>query len=144
MKTDRHNDSRAMRCLGPQALTTTAGATGKIVDRKGFNGVEFVIGYGAVTATNATITPTVYEGDATGAMTSVANADLLGTEALAALPAQASARTSGVGKFVATRIGYVGRKRYVNVKLVPTVTAATVVSVLAVLHTPSVAPTSNP
>jgi hypothetical protein len=142
---DLHNNSRTLRALGPVALTTVAGLAGKVLDRQGYGGVEFVIAYGTVTSTNATITPVVKEGDATGTMTSVANADLLGTEALAALPAQATSRTSGTGKFVSTRIGYQGAKRYVSCGIASTtVTAATIVSINAVLHSPELAPTANP
>lgn len=142
---DLHNNSRAVRALGPVALTTVAGLAGKVLDRQGFGGVEFVLSFGSVTATNATITPVVKEGDATGSMTSVADADLIGTEALAALPAQATARTSGTGKFVSTRVGYKGKKRYVSCGIASTtVTAATIVSIAAVMHSPHVAPTANP
>lgn len=142
---DLHNNARSKRVLGPVALTTVAGLAGKIIDRQGFGGVEFLIAYGAVTATNATITPVIKEGDATGSMTSVADADLLGTEALAALPAQATSRTSGTGKFVTTRVGYKGNKRYVQASIASTtVTAATIVSIQALLHNPSIAPTANP
>jgi hypothetical protein len=142
---DLHNHSRTMRALGPVALTTVAGLAGKVIDRQGYGGVEFLVAYGSVTATNATITPVVKEGDVTGTMTSVANDDLLGTEALAALPAQATSRTSGVGKFVNTRIGYKGNKRYVSCGIASTtVTAATVVAIGAVLHSPMVAPVDNP
>lgn len=140
---DLQNNIRAMRCIGPVACGVAGtGVTGKIVDRKGYNGVEFVVGYGSVTATSATITLTVLEGDATGSMTSVADADLIGTEALASLAA--GARTSGTGKFVNKRIGYKGNKRYVTVKEVPTATAAAIVNVSAILFNPTVAPPSNP
>lgn len=142
---DLQNNIRAMRCIGPVACGTTGtGVTGKIIDRKGYNGVEFVVGYGSVTATAATITLTVLEGDATGSMTSVADADLIGTEALASLGA--GTRTSGAtnGKFINKRIGYKGNKRYVTVKEVPTATAAAIVNVSAILFNPTVAPTSNP
>jgi hypothetical protein len=45
------------RSVGPVAVGTTGtGTTGKIVDRKGFKDVEFIFGYGAITATNATVT----------------------------------------------------------------------------------------
>lgn len=142
---DLHNNCSAKRALGPVALTTVAGLAGKVLDRQGFGGVEFIVNYGSVTATNATITPVVMEGDATGSMTSVADADLLGTEALAALPAEATSRTSGVGEFVSTRVGYVGSKRYVSCGIASTtVTAATVVAISAVMHSPNVAPVDNP
>ena len=132
------------RVISPVAVGTTGtGKTGKIIDRQGFDGVQFIIDYGTVTATNATIVPTLLEGDVTGTMTSVADADMIpgsGAEASAALPAQASARTSGVGKNVSTKIGYKGAKRYVQVKLVPTVTAGPPIAVTALLFNPDVMP----
>lgn len=142
---DQHNNIKALRALGPVAMATTAGLAGKVLDRQGYGGVEFLISYGSVTSTNATITPVVMEGDATGSMTSVADSNLLGTEALAKLPAQASSRTSGVGKFVTTRVGYRGTKRYVSCGIAAlTVTAATVISIAAIMHSPAVVPTANP
>lgn len=142
---DLHSNIKAVRALGPVAMTTAAGLAGKVLDRKGYGGVEFVVSYGAVTATNATIAIVVKEGDVTGTMTSVADADLLGTEALAALPAQATARTSGTGKFVCTRIGYKGKKRYVSASVgTLAVTAATIIAIDAIMHNPNVAPVANP
>ena len=142
---DLHSNMRTKRALGPVALTTVAGLAGKVIDRQGFGGVSFLLAYGTVTATNATITPVVKEGDVTGTMTSVADADLIGTEALAALPAQATSRTSGVGKFVTTRVGYKGNKRYVSCGIASTtVTSATIVSIVGALHSPGLAPAANP
>lgn len=141
-KVDLHNQVRVRTSIKPVALTTVAGVTGKVVDRKGYNGVEILVEYGEITATNATLTLTVLEGDATGTMTSVADADLIGTELLASVTA--GARTSGTGKNVSKRVGYKGNKRYVQAKIVPTVTAATVVAAQVLLHTPDVGPTSNP
>jgi len=143
MKTDMHNSVRAVTAIKPVALTTVAGVSGKIIDRKGYNGVEMVVSYGEITATDATLTFTLLEGDATGSMTSVANADLLGTEVLASVAAAAT-RTSGTSKNVTKRLGYKGNKRYVQPKVSSTVTAATVISAQAILHTPDSAPTSNP
>jgi hypothetical protein len=112
---DMHNNIRAVRTIAAVAAGVTGvGVVGKVVDRQGYDGVEFIISYGTITATNATITPIVKEGDVTGTMTSVADADLLGTEALAAITAT-TPRTSGVSKNVAKRIGYTGGKRYVSV-----------------------------
>lgn len=140
---DLHSKVRTAQALAPAALTTVAGRTGKIIDLQGYGGVEFVVNYGSITATNATITVGMKEGDATGSLTSVADADLLGTEALAGIAA--GARTSGVGKNVTKRIGYTGSKRYVQLNVVSsTVTAATILSATAVLHSAHIAPTANP
>jgi hypothetical protein len=139
-----HNNIKALRVVSPVAIGTTGtGKTGKIVDRQGYGGVEFLIDTGTVTATNAVFTAVVFEGDVTGTMTSVADADLLGTELLAGVGATAT-RTSGVSKNVTKRVGYRGAKRYVNVKYSSTVTATTPIAVTAVLFNPMIAPVSNP
>lgn len=141
---DMHNNIRTVVGVAPVAVGTTGtGQVGKVIDRKGYDGVEFIIGYGTITATNATLTVTVKEGDATGSMTSVADADLLGTELLAGVAA-ATPRTSGVSKNVTKRIGYTGGKRYVQCGVKSTVTATTPVSVVGVLSRPAVRPTANP
>lgn len=136
-QSDLHNNVAAK--FGGEA----AGAvTGKVIDRSGYEGVEFLINYGSVTATNATIIPTVKEGDVTGTMTSVADANLLGLEANAAIAA-AETRTSGVSKNVTKRIGYIGAKRYVSCSLAQTVTAAARNSVIALLGRPHNAPVAT-
>lgn len=126
---DMHNNVDVERCLSPiSAGTTGTGRTGKIFDRSGFRAVEILVSYGTVTATNATVTIVVKEGDVTGTMTSVADADLLGLESYASL-GTAVTRTSGVSKNVTKRIGYAGTKRYVTVTEVPTVSAGIIVGV---------------
>lgn len=143
MSLDLHNNVRAIVAIEPVAAGTTGtGQAGNIIDRKGYHGVEFIVSYGAVTSTAATFTVTVKEGDATGSMTSVADADLLGTEALATLGA--GTRTDGSTEKVTKRVGYIGNKRYVQVSIVNTATAGTPVSAVALLHGPEAVPTSNP
>lgn len=141
---DIHNNMKVVRSISPIAIGTTGtGQAGKIVDRQGFNSVEILLGYGTITATNAVITPVIKHGDVTGTMTSVADADLLGTEASAGIAA-ASTRTSGVSKNVDKRIGYIGGKRYVQVsKLSSTVTAGTVVHASVLLQRPNMAPVAT-
>lgn len=140
---DLHNNVRTAVAIEPVAAGTTGtGQAGNIIDRQGYGGVEFVIGYGAITSSAATFTVTIKEGDTTGAMTSVADADLLGTEALAGVAA--AARVDGSTEKVSKRIGYKGSKRYVQCSVVNTATAATPISALALLHDPQVAPTANP
>ena len=82
----------------------------------------------------------------TGTLTSVADSDLLGTETLAGIGLVA--RTSGSGKNVTKRIGYKGTKRYVTAFIgtvsSAVVTVANIFGIAAVLHSPNVAPTSNP
>src|SRR5689334_9299174 len=111
---DLHNNVKQVQAISPLAIGANATKTGRIIDRKGYAGVEFLAAYGAVSTTGTVVTLVVLEGDATGAMTSVADGDLLGTEALASLPAT-TPRTSGVSRNVTKRVGYKGNKRYVRV-----------------------------
>jgi hypothetical protein len=112
-----------------------------VIDISGYGGVEFVINYGTITATNATFTVTVKEGDATGTMTSVADADLLGTELARRRHGATATRTSAVSKNVTKRVGYKGAKRYVECDIKSTITAGTPIAITAMLHSPNVAPT---
>ena len=140
---DLHNAIRTKTVISPLAIGANATKTGIVIDRQGYGGVEFLASYGAVTTTGTIVTLVVKEGDVTGTLTSVANADLLGTEALASL--LAGARVAGTGKEVTKRVGYKGVKRYVSVDAVQTgVTSVGVVGVAAILHDAAVAPTVNP
>lgn len=137
--------SKVQRVVAPIAIGANATKTGKIVDRKGYGGVEFLASYGAVTTTGTILTLVAFEGDVTGTMTSIADANLIGTEVLASLPVQAGARTSEVGKNVSKRLGYKGSKRYVRVDAVGTgTTSVGCVSVEALLFNPEAGIPTNP
>jgi len=140
---DLHNNMRTKVTIAAVAIGANATKTGIVVDRQGYGGVEFVASYGSVTTTGSIVTLVVKEGDVTGTMTSVADANLLGTEALASL--LAGARVAGTGKEVSKRVGYKGNKRYVSVDAVQTgTTSVGVVGVNAILFEPSNAPVTNP
>lgn len=141
---DLHTNMKATRTIGPVAIGANATKTGLIIDRASYSGVEFICSYGAVTTTGTIVTVLMKEGDVTGTLTSVADTDMLGTEALASLLAT-TPRTSGVAQNVSKRVGYRGSKRYVQVNTISTgVTSVGCVGVTAVLFNPSVAPVSNP
>lgn len=140
---DLHDNIKVVRSIEPQTVGTTGtGRTGKVVDRAGYGGVEFLIGFGAVTATNATFTVTVKEGDVTGTMTSIADSDLIGLEANATV-GQAATRTSGTSKNVVKRLGYKGLKRYVQCNVKSTITAGTPISAEVLLANPTSAPVAT-
>ena len=106
--------------------------------------MEFIVSYGSVTTTGSIVTIVAKEGDVTGTMTSIADADLLGTEALASLLA-ATPRTAGTTREVSKRLGYKGIKRYVQLLAVQTgVTSVGAVAATAILFSPNYAPVSNP
>lgn len=138
-----HENVKALLALSAVAAGATGSSAGKIIDRKGYGGVEFIVGYGAITTTGSVVTALVKEGDVTGTLTSVADGDLVGTEALVGLAA--GARVSWTGQQVVKRIGYKGNKRYVQLTL--TNSGTTSVGIMwadAILHTPEAAPVANP
>lgn len=140
---DLHNNIVAKLVIAPIAIGANATKTGKIIDRQGYGGVEFIASYGAVTTTGTICTLVAFEGDVTGSMTSVADADLLGTEALASLLAQSTARADESGKNVTKRMGYKGTKRYVRIDAVGSgTTSVGCVSVEAILFNPNLLPTA--
>lgn len=139
---DMHNSVDILAVITPQTVGTTGtGRTGSVIDTRGYDSVEFAIGYGAVTATAAVFTVTILEGDVTGTLTSVADANLLGTEAGAGLAA--ATRVDGSTENVAKRIGYRGAKRYVRADVKSTATNGTPISVNAILGKPHRAPVAT-
>lgn len=141
---DLHSNIRTKTVISPLAIGANATKSGIVIDRQGYGGVEFIASYGAVTTTGSVVTLVVKEGDVTGTLTSVADDYLLGTEALASLPA-ATPRAAGTTKEVTKRVGYIGNKRYVTVDAVQTgTTSVGVIGVAAILHSPHNAPTDNP
>src|SRR4051812_31597650 len=90
---DLHSNVRTKTAITPAAIGANATKTGLIIDRQGYGGVEFLVAYGSVTTTGSVVTVVVKDGDVTGTLTSVADTYLLGTEALASLPA-ATPRTA--------------------------------------------------
>lgn len=144
MSKDLHNNARGVLAVNPVILGATGGITGLVIDRQGYGAVEFYVTYGSVTTTGSAATVIVKEGDATGSLTSVADSDLVGTEANAGLAAT-TPRTAGSTKEYVERIGYRGVKRYVQINLNSTgTTSVGIAGAIAVLHEPDVAPTLTP
>jgi len=142
MKLNFHEECKAVHGIGPIAAGTTGtGQSSNIIDRRGYNGVEWVVSYGASTATAYAVSVVVLEGDATGAMTSVADADLVGTEALAGI--STGARVSGTNINVCKRIGYKGLKRYTQCKMINVGAATGIIGAACVLYSPEIAPVSG-
>ena len=143
-KKDLQNNISIKTSIPAAAIGANGTKTGKVVDRKGNNGVQFIATYGAVTTTGSIVTLVFKEGDVTGTMTSIADSNLHGTEVLASLLAT-TPRTSGVSQNVVKRAGYIGNKRYVQTLAVQTgVTSVGVVNVNVLLFNPEQAPTLNP
>lgn len=122
---DLHNSIKAVVALQPQSITTNTTTVGEVVDTLGHESVEFIVAAGSLA--DAALVPAVTECDTSGGTyTAVADADLLGTEAGAALAATDDA--------TAAKIGYLGSKRFVKLSLVSTgASGANLVGAVAVL-----------
>ena len=125
---DMHSNIKVVHAITPQAVGTTGAANGKtsaIIDKRGYDAVEFVFQSGASASVADTINPIVLEADATGdSFTSVADADLVGTEAAQKLTLSAAG---------SSKIGYIGNKRYLKLRLYGLGTATAIVGAVAVL-----------
>lgn len=130
---DMHSNIKVLHAITPQAVGASGIAGGKlsgILDRRGFESAEFIFSYGTSASAADTITPVIYEAAATGdSFTSVADADLIGTEAAIALSAAGS-----------SKLGYRGNKRYLKIRLYGTGHATGIVSAELVLGNPNIAP----
>jgi len=131
---DMHNNIKVVHAITPDAVGTTGAANGilaAVLDRKGYEQVEFVFSSGTTGTTGDTITPIVYESDTAtvAGFAAVADADLLGTEAALTLTA---AKTG--------KVGYKGNKRYVGIRLYGVGTATAIVAASLVLGAPHIAP----
>ena len=133
MRKDLHNNIKRLLVITPQAVGTTGAANGKlsgIIDRQGYDSIEFIYSSGASASVADTINPVVLEADATnGSFTSVADADLLGTESAITLTA------AGI-----KNVGYRGSKRYLKLRLYGLGTATAIVQAVADLGHPRLAP----
>lgn len=136
---DLHNNIHPKRVISPVSVSDTTAQVGQIIDRQGYGSVEYVILIGSVADADATFTVLLEESDEsdmTGAA-AVADADLLGTEALAGFQFDDDNEVR--------KLGYKGHKRYTRLTITPVGNAsAAVLGAVAVLGHPAGAPTANP
>lgn len=114
------------------AISTSTTTNGNVIDTLGYEGLEFILQSGSYT--DGTYTPLIEESDNSDMSSSnaVADEDLVGTEAAAAVSAANSVK----------RVGYVGHKRYVRLSIVSAgVSTGATIGAIAVLGHPAVAPT---
>lgn len=135
---DMHKSIKVLTAIYPRAVGTTGaanGVTSPVIDRRGYESVEFVLSAGGSASAADTVTPVVTECETSGGtFTSVANGDLIGSEAALTLATAAGQAKS---------IGYRGNKRYLKLKLYGTGTATALVAANAVLGKPYLAPVAT-
>jgi len=137
---DMFNQVTPKRALSPVSVADNTAQVCQIIDRKDFESLTYLIAAGSLADADATFTVLLEEGDDSGLSdaAAVADADLLGTEALA------SFIFSDDNKCF--KLGYRGSKRYTRMTITPAANAsAAVLAVIALLgHPQSSAPTANP
>lgn len=136
---DLHNNVHIKRVISPVSVADNTAQVGQIIDRLGYQSLEYVIATGSLADADATFTTLLQEGDASDMSdaATVAAADSLGTQA------QASFVFSDDDKVF--KIGYKGNKRYTRLTITPAANAsAALLCAVAVLGDAEVAPTSNP
>lgn len=136
---DLFNSINLKRGISPyDHATGDAAVSTEIIDMQPNSSLTFAIAAGSLADADATFTVLVEEGDASNLSdaAAVADADLLGTEALAA------PLFSDDNKVF--KIGYKGIKRYVRLTITPGAnTGAALLCVIAIV-TPRLQPAANP
>jgi hypothetical protein len=136
---DLHNNINPIRAISPVSVADNTAQVSQIIDRRGYGALEFIIATGSIGDADATFTILVEDGSEANLSDAAAVADeqLLGTEVLAGFQFDSDDKTR--------KIGYIGNKRYVRLTITPAGNAsAALLSAVAVLGCPELAPTANP
>ena len=126
------------RVISPVSVSDNTAQVGQVIDRKGFDGLTYLIATGSLADADATFTVLLEESDSdSSGFTAVADADLIGTEALAGFQYDDDNECR--------KLGYKGAKRYTKLTITPANNAsAALVCAVAVLSSPTLKPTANP
>lgn len=139
MRTDLFNSINLKRGISPyDHATGDAAVVSQIIDMQGIDSLVFAIATGSLADVDATFTVLVEESDdaAMGSANAVADADLLGTEALASF--------TFAGDDKCYKIGYKGSKRYVTCTITPANNTGAALLCVIAITVPQILPTSNP
>lgn len=136
---DLTNNVTFKRVISPVSVADNTAQVGQIIDRRGYDSLTYVIATGSLADADATFTVLLEESDDSGmsGAVAVADADLLGTEALAGFVFSDDDKCR--------KLGYVGGKRYTRLTITPANNAsAGLMCAVAMLGHPAVLPTENP
>jgi hypothetical protein len=136
---DQMNHLYPKRVISPVSVADNTAQVGQIIDRAGFESLTYVIATGSIADADATFTVLLDEGDASNMSdaAAVADADLIGTEALAGFQFDDDNECR--------KLGYKGNKRYTRLTITPVNNAsAAVIAAVAILGNPAMTPTANP
>lgn len=131
------NNINIKRVISPVSVADNTAAVGQVIDHQGISDALYVIATGTLGDAGAEFTTLLEESDASGSgFSAVADADLLGTEALASFIQSDDDKCF--------KLGYKGIKRYTRLTITPTNNAtASLIAAVCVLR-PQIRPTANP
>ena len=136
---DLHNNVTPKRVLSPVSVADNTAQVGQIIDRAGYDSLEYLIATGSLGDAGAEFTTLLEHGDQANLSDAAAVPDsmLLGTEALASFIQSDDDKVF--------KLGYIGDKRYTRLTITPTNNAtAALIAAIALLGHPRSAPTVNP
>lgn len=139
MRTDLFNSINLKRGISPyDHATGDAAVVSQIIDMQGIDALVFAIATGSLADADATFTVLVEESDDSGmsGATAVADADLLGTEALASFTFGSDDKCF--------KIGYKGSKRYVTCTITPANNTGAALLCVIAITVPQILPAANP
>jgi hypothetical protein len=139
MSKDLHHNVTFTKAISPQAFSSDTPLVSSIIDRLGYDQVEFALLVGSVGDADATFAVLLEDADEVGFnVTNAAVADqyLLGTEVLAAF--------TFANDDVTRKLGYIGGKRFLRLTVTPTGNSqspsAAYFAAVAVLSAPHISP----
>lgn len=132
------NNVTIKRVISPVSVADNTAQVGQVIDHQLYKDAMYVIATGSLGDADATFTVLLEESDASGSgFAAVADADLIGTEALASFQFDDDNECR--------KLGYKGIKRYTRMTITPANNAtAALVCAVCVLGKPNIAPTENP
>jgi hypothetical protein len=135
---DLMNNIDVKRVISPVSVADNTAQVGQVIDGQGAGSITYLIAMGSIADADATFTVLLEESDASGSgFSAVADADLIGTEALAGFVFSDDDKCR--------KLGYKGAKRYTRLTITPANNAsAALLSAVAILGAPQMSPTANP
>lgn len=134
---DLMNNIDVKRVISPVSVADTTAQVGQVIDGRGANSITYLIATGSIADADATFTVLLEESDESGAnFSAVADADLLGTEALAGFQFDDDNECR--------KLGYIGSKRYTRLTITPVGNASAALLCAVCVLGSQLAPTANP
>jgi hypothetical protein len=136
MSKDLHDNITLRTAIAPVSISTNVATLSSIIDRQGYEALEFLILSGLITSGTAGFAVSVAHGE------SPTLADGAAVDPTLLLGTTAGASFTFANPSSQFRIGYIGGKRYVQLTITTTNNAAAaLLAVVAVLGSPAKAPT---